>query len=179
MIERSWHYGHPQGAQGPVRSGVLVEWLRTGALSPDTPVWTEGWDAWYPARDVEELAAAAWPRGAPRQAPARPAPRAQAPPASARPHSPGLAAAAGALVPGAGQAYNGQPGKALLVLLTAPLVLPWALGVWDALSVARKIAAAGGRTGHGGPAWLVVQGWAAVNLALFTLLGLTAAGWLR
>lgn len=179
MIERPWYYRDANGSRGPVTTAQLVELLRAGALPAATPVWTEGWDQWYPASSVSELASAAWPGGAaPRAVARKPIPRA-VPERERRPHSPSVALVAGVLVPGAGQAYNGQPAKALLVLLTAVLVIPWAWGAWDAWSVARTLEGGGGRRGRGGPAWLLVQAWTAANLALFTLLGLTVTGWLR
>ncbi len=183
MTERPWFYAGRNGSSGPVPTGQLVEWLRAGTLPAGTLVWTEGWDQWYPASDVPELAAAAWPAGvgsrsAPRATARRVVPRA-APVRESRPHSPAVALVAGVLVPGAGQAYNGQPARALLVLLSGLLLIPWAWGAWNAWSVARTLEAEGGRRGPGGPAWLMVQAWTAANLALFTLLGLTVAGWLR
>jgi predicted RNA-binding Zn-ribbon protein involved in translation (DUF1610 family) len=51
---------------------------------------------------------------------------------------PWLHAAASALFPGAGQAWNGQPGKAVFALLTFWLVVPWIWSVVDAWWVARK-----------------------------------------
>lgn len=47
-------------------------------------------------------------------------------------------ALASLILPGAGQAWNGQPGKAVLVLLTSWLILPWVYGVVDAWRVARR-----------------------------------------
>ena len=52
--------------------------------------------------------------------------------------TPWLRALASLVVPGAGQAWNGEPGKAVLVLLTAWLIVPWLLGVVDAWRVARR-----------------------------------------
>lgn len=52
--------------------------------------------------------------------------------------APALRALASFVLPGAGQAWNGQIGKALLVLLTSPLVVPWIWGVCDAWRVARR-----------------------------------------
>ncbi len=51
-----------------------------------------------------------------------------------------LAAVFGLLLPGAGQAYNGQFGKAVVVLVTSPIVIPWLWGVYDAASTAEQIA---------------------------------------
>jgi predicted RNA-binding Zn-ribbon protein involved in translation (DUF1610 family) len=47
-------------------------------------------------------------------------------------------AAASLVLPGAGQALNGEPGKAVAVLLTCWLILPWLFGVVDAWRVARR-----------------------------------------
>lgn len=52
---------------------------------------------------------------------------------------PEIAALLSALVPGMGQAYNGQPVKGFLVAATCWLILPWAAGVIDALRVAERI----------------------------------------
>ena len=56
--------------------------------------------------------------------------------------SPSLHALASLVLPGAGQAWNGQIGKALLVLVTSPLIVPWIWGVCDAWRVARRRARA-------------------------------------
>jgi len=56
--------------------------------------------------------------------------------------APALRALASLVLPGAGQAWNGQIGKALLVLLTSPLIVPWIWGVCDAWRVARRRARA-------------------------------------
>lgn len=53
-----------------------------------------------------------------------------------------LRAAASALLPGAGQAWNGQPGKGIAVLLTCWLIVPWIWGVVDAWRTARAAALA-------------------------------------
>lgn len=91
-------------------------------------------------------------------------------------HSAGLALAAAILVPGAGQAYNGQFGLGILVLLGSVLILPYFLGIWGAAHVAKQIAAAGGRSGRGGPAWILIQAMLGANLLLFTLVLLTVTG---
>ncbi len=52
-----------------------------------------------------------------------------------------LAAAFSLLLPGAGQVYNGQFGKAVTVFLLAPLAAPWLWGVYDAAVTADRIAA--------------------------------------
>ncbi|MSR47070.1 MAG: hypothetical protein EXS13_08395 [Planctomycetes bacterium] len=46
--------------------------------------------------------------------------------------TPWLRAAAGTLVPGAGQALNGQPLRGVAVLLTCWLIVPWVWGIADA-----------------------------------------------
>ncbi len=93
----------------------------------------------------------------------------------ARGHRPATAVALGVL-PGGGQAYNGEPFKGVFFLLTSALVLPWVWSLLDARAVARRVAAAGGRRGRGGLLWFVLHGWLALNLALLTLLVLTLAG---
>jgi len=67
-----------------------------------------------------------------------------------RRHSIALATVLALLIPGAGQAYNGQPIKGLFLLLTSVLVLPWIFSLWDARKVARRIAREGGRYRKGG-----------------------------
>ena len=52
-----------------------------------------------------------------------------------------LAAIFSLLMPGAGQVYNGDWAKAALCFFTAPLILPWLWGVYDATVVAARIAA--------------------------------------
>lgn len=52
-------------------------------------------------------------------------------------YSPGLAAVLSFLIPGLGQAYNGEVGKAVLFFLGWILVIPWALAVMDAYYSAR------------------------------------------
>ena len=62
--------------------------------------------------------------------------------ATASPRTPWLRALASLLLPGAGQAMNGEPGKAIAVLLTCWLIVPWIFGVFDAWRVARRRALA-------------------------------------
>lgn len=108
------------------------------------------------------------------------APLAAPAPATAGPaHHPALALAAGLLIPGAGQAYNGHALKAFLVMLTAFLVLPWIGGVAEAFFAARRIRDAGGRPGRGGILWIGLQAWLFVVVVLFALLALTVGGVLR
>lgn len=107
------------------------------------------------------------------ESPAAPLPVADVP---GRGHSPAIALIAALLVPGAGQAYNGQPVKGVFLLLLTPLVLPWIYSVIDAPLRARKIRAEGGRYGRGGCLWIVLQAWLFVNVALATVVGLTIAG---
>jgi len=53
--------------------------------------------------------------------------------------SPGLATLLAHVMPGAGQAYNRQWGKALLVFATSPFILPWLVGIVDAYRTATRI----------------------------------------
>lgn len=53
--------------------------------------------------------------------------------------SPGMATLLGHMFPGAGQAYNRQWGKAILVFVTSPFILPWVLGIFDANRSAKRI----------------------------------------
>ena len=113
---------------------------------------------------------------APVPAPLRSKPAAEQPLPGRSRHSAGFALAAAILVPGAGQAYNGQFGLGILVLLGSVLIFPYFLGIWGAAHVAKKIAAAGGREGRGGFAWVLIQAMLGANLLLFTLVLLTVTG---
>jgi hypothetical protein len=93
-----------------------------------------------------------------------------------RRHHPGVAVAAAILIPGAGQAYNGQVAKGWLLLLGSLLVVPWIYSIFDALRTARRIVAEGGRRGRGGPFWIVLQGWFGLNLILLAVIILTVSG---
>lgn len=69
-------------------------------------------------------------------------PRRVAPPPPPMPvhrKDPLLASVLSGIFPGGGQVYNGHFVKAALVFVTAPLVLPWIIGVADAFFSARKI----------------------------------------
>ncbi len=94
------------------------------------------------------------------------------------PHSPVVATLA-AVLPGAGQTYNGQPFKALAFLLFSPLLLPWIWSFFDAHSVAARMKSEGGRFGPGGVVWIALQVWLLFNVALCVLIVLTIAGVLR
>jgi hypothetical protein len=83
------------------------------------------------------------------------------------------------LIPGAGQAYNGQPVTAFFLLFLSVLVLPWLYSLYDARATASRVAAAGGRFGRGGVIWVLLQGWLAVNVGLLALIILTVGGVLR
>ena len=110
------------------------------------------------------------PAAAPRPRGARSEPH---PPVPGSNHRPGLALLLAVLLPGSGQAYNGQPFKGALLLLTTVLVLPWVYSLFDARAVARQIAADGPRIGRGGLAWVALHGWLFLNLTLLTLIVLT------
>ncbi|HYL82482.1 MAG TPA: DUF6677 family protein, partial [Candidatus Acidoferrum sp.] len=60
-------------------------------------------------------------------------------PLLAQARSPGMATLLGHMIPGAGQAYNRQWGKAVLVFATSPFILPWILGIFDANRTAKRI----------------------------------------
>src|SRR5215472_11673327 len=53
--------------------------------------------------------------------------------------NPGVAMLLSILIPGAGQLYNGQLGKGILVLLTCWLVIPYIYGIIDAWRTAERI----------------------------------------
>ena len=54
-----WYYVHGGERQGPVDRGSLDSLVRSGGLSPDDLVWSEGMQDWKPAREVPGLFAAA------------------------------------------------------------------------------------------------------------------------
>jgi len=112
------------------------------------------------------------PRGYP-QAVAPPGPR---PGPFGRPHSPAVATTAAVLIPGAGQAYNGQFFKGLMVLLLSPLLLPYFLGIWDAHHQAGKTLRTGRRTGRGGLGWILIQAMLAADALLLAIIILTGTG---
>ena len=93
-----------------------------------------------------------------------------------RPHSVLFALLVALIVPGAGQAYNGQPVKGALLLLTSFLALPWFYSLLDAWLRARRIRAEGGRYGKGGVVWVFLQTWLFANVVVAVLVGLTIAG---
>jgi TM2 domain-containing membrane protein YozV len=93
-----------------------------------------------------------------------------------RKHSPGLALAVALFIPGAGQAYNGQPIKGLLLAVLSVLILPWILSLWDARRTALRVVDHGGRTGRGGLLWVLLHCWGLVNLGLLVLVVLSLAG---
>ncbi|HPR63874.1 MAG TPA: hypothetical protein PK014_06600 [Thermoanaerobaculia bacterium] len=91
-------------------------------------------------------------------------------------HRPGLALVLAFLIPGWGQAYNGQPVKALFLMLLSILVIPWIYSIVDAHKRAKRIMESGGRRGRGGWLWITLHAWLAVNVAMFTMISLTVAG---
>jgi hypothetical protein len=93
-----------------------------------------------------------------------------------RAHHPAIALILALLIPGAGQAYNGQPIKGFFLLFFSVLILPLLYSLYDAYAGARKIVTTGGRWGRGGFVWVFLQAWLAVNVGLMTLIVLTIAG---
>jgi len=53
--------------------------------------------------------------------------------------NPTIAALLSFLIGGAGQIYNGQIGKGILIFLTAWLIIPWIYGIFDAYNTAKRI----------------------------------------
>jgi len=94
-------------------------------------------------------------------------------------HTAGAALCLGIVLPGWGQAYNGQPWKALFYLLFTPLLVPWLLSLIDAYYVGRRIERQGGRYFRGGCLWVALHLWLVANLALLTLVALTVSGVLQ
>jgi TM2 domain-containing membrane protein YozV len=95
-------------------------------------------------------------------------------PASAA--APKTALVLGLLLPGGGQAYNGQPFKGMVLAALSVLVIPWLLSLWDARRVAQRKHEGGGRGGRGGPLWVALHCWGLLNLALLVLVILTMSG---
>ena len=83
---------------------------------------------------------------------------------------------AGLLVPGAGQAYNGQVLAAFGLLLISPLLVPWIWGAIAAHRRAQTIAEQGGRDGRGGPWWIVLQLWLQLVVVGAVVVTLTLTG---
>ncbi len=154
----------PDGSQhGPVDRATLAAWARDGRVARETLAWREGLAEWRPVGAIPELSGLF---------PARAA-------NAGRPHSPLLALLAGLALPGAGQAYNGQPLRALLVLIGSVLLLPWLAGAAHAWFAAQRLAREGGRLGRGGIVWIALQAVAALDYVLFALIILTITGVLR
>jgi len=93
-----------------------------------------------------------------------------------RAHSAVFATILALLLPGAGQAYNGQPIKGVFLLVTSALIVPWFFSLFDAGSVARRLVQAGGRYRKGGLVWVFFHLWFTLNFAGLVLIGLTVAG---
>ncbi len=149
------------GPQSETESAVPRACTRCGAPVPDD------------RRFCGQCGASIVPLGAQhRSAPPAPTP-------GGRSHSPELALLFGLAIPGAGQAYNGCPFRAFFLLFASVLILPWLYSLYDAYSVARRMAREGGRFGRGGLVWVFLQAWLVCNVGLFALIGLTLLGVLR
>ena len=98
---------------------------------------------------------------------------------SAKSHRPAVALGAGLLIPGAGQAYNGQAIKGFFLFFASVLVVPWLYSLFDAFRTADRMAAEGGRRGRGGPIWIILQGWLFACTLLFVVILLTMRGILQ
>jgi hypothetical protein len=161
-----WYWVGGDGRQdGPAETADLVSWIETGMLPPAAAVWREGLAGWGPASSMPELAEACASFEATRE--------------RGRAHFPPLALVSALAIPGAGQAYNGQPFKAVLFLLSSALVLPWLWSVFDAWRTSQRMADEGGRFGRGGFVWILLQGWLFLNVAAYVVVGLTCAGVLK
>ena len=93
-----------------------------------------------------------------------------------KPHSPASAVLLGLVLPGSAQAYNGRLIKGAMVLLLSPLIIPWIWGALSGKKIAQKISDEGGRFGAGGPVSVGLHIWFCINIGLFVLGGLSAAG---
>jgi TM2 domain-containing membrane protein YozV len=90
--------------------------------------------------------------------------------------SPLLALVLGLLLPGAGQAYNGQPIKGFFLFFTSILAIPYLFSLYDAYATAARIRAAGMSSGCAGFFWVFLQVWLAANTALLVVIVLTFMG---
>lgn len=93
-------------------------------------------------------------------------------------HKPWLAAFASLLLPGMGQAYNGQRDRALSIALSAPLILPWIFGIFDAWVSARAILA-GKERSPGPETRTLLFAQLALNLSLLFGIAMGAFIWSR
>ena len=91
-------------------------------------------------------------------------------------HSPLLALLLGLVVPGAGQAYNGQPVKGFFLFFGSALALPYLFSLYDAYAVAARIRRTGPGSGCAGFLWVLLQFWLAANTALLAVLALSVLG---
>ena len=91
-------------------------------------------------------------------------------------HSPLFALLLSAVVPGAGQAYNGQPIKGFFLFFLSILTIPYLINLIDAYSNAARLKNAGISTGCSGFLWVCLQFWLAFNTALLAVIVLTIAG---
>jgi hypothetical protein len=158
-----WYWVGADGRRdGPAETADLVAWIETGMLAPQALVWRNGLAEWGPASTMPELAPACAAFESTRE--------------RGRAHFPPLAVVSALAIPGAGQAYNGQPFKGMLFLFLSPLVLPWLFSVFDAWATSRRMVDEGGRFGRGGFLWILLQGWLFLNVAVYGVVALTCAG---
>lgn len=97
----------------------------TAEAAPATTPMAEAWDGF--CRGADGLARSCGDAACRAFSGARPSER----------HSPALAAILSFVLPGLGQAYNGEVGKGVLFLVGWVLIVPWALAVMDAFYVAK------------------------------------------
>jgi TM2 domain-containing membrane protein YozV len=89
--------------------------------------------------------------------------------------SPFLAALLSFTIGGAGQIYNGQVGKGILIFLTSILILPWIYGIFDAYATAKKINS-GAIKARDNKGCLVALAWSTVlAFIMIPILGILAA----
>lgn len=80
-------------------------------------------------------------------------------PAQQSSHSPSTALIWALIIPGAGQAYNGQPFKGAFLVMGSVLVLPWFISLIDAPKVARSLHQEGARFGASRSIWMLFHFW--------------------
>lgn len=82
----------------------------------------------------------------------------------------------GLIIPGAGQAYNGQPIKGFFFFFFSILILPFLFSLVDAWNTAARMREAGQSSGCSGFIWVGLQIWLLLNTVGLIGIGLTIAG---
>lgn len=152
MSERLWFYVQNNAQMGPVPESQLVGFFRSGALGPQTMVWSDGMAQWIPAGQIASLN----PNPAAPQQPAA-QPPAPAQPAAAQPAT-ATAQAAGALSPSELVLLHGEKFASKAGMLGA--------GNFDLLHTAGQVSLQDLGKVMWGTAFLVLQQRGAIRLAM-------------